>query len=750
MRYISTVEHMPTNQVLKRLEIAQEKLIALFQPNFDSNLAKKICLALTYPYPFTSIAPWVKRNIIPEETKLEFGISEFSLSILPFSKPVEMRCLAEVISLSALTEETILQALGVVKNVFELLSDESMLVYDFKSYSDIYHIAYPLSGKFDINQKFHMGLALGFKSGMPINLKAYFDLLSEGKERANDKVKDIFDYLSLPGYDKLMELSYSMWDEPVFRGVGMDFSPDKGKNIRIYIPQQHFNQNELIRLLAESNLGDSITFLDMFNRIMLNGVNELQNRPTYISIIFSEHLPNQPIIKFDLFLPPWYPNDSDCFSAIHQLLSGLKLDPCIYDNAVRVLAGDQYLERLSFLHQYISIDFIPNVRLPKINIYLRPIGLETPSMDPRYYPRIASRSRLEEQRDLAVQRVITFLEAQRATGFAELKHRMIFPKKYGFSASNEYHEGLVFQLSIVCDALLRAKQAGFIVDEAGLISDIQKIVDARCIKDCVGWKYFPTLYELPPDADDLGQILQVLVQSKWDCISELCDPAIELLLEQGSNPDGSLETWIVDKSDTSPHTIAMLNAISNSWRDSQDVEVIANILYGLYLYNPKKFEYNIKNGIEFIAKMQNPEGFWNSTWYCGQLYGTYVSSRLIGAVNPSHPALFNVASFLTDQTKSSKMDNPTDVALGLLTSSVLVRCGIKFNKIMIERAIKYILNNQLNDGSWNASPFIQMDTNRALSLIGLAQPNIITYGSSTLASAFCLKALADCSQINQI
>ncbi len=126
---------MQTNQVLKRLEIAQGKLIALLQPNFDNNLAKKLCLALTYPYPFTGILPWAKKDI-PGETKLEFGISEFSISISP-SKSTELRCLAEVVSLSALTKEITHQALGIGKNVFELLSDESLLVYDFKSFSEL-------------------------------------------------------------------------------------------------------------------------------------------------------------------------------------------------------------------------------------------------------------------------------------------------------------------------------------------------------------------------------------------------------------------------------------------------------------------------------------------------------------------------------------------------------------------------------------------------------------------------------------
>lgn len=741
-----TVKPRQSNQVIKRFEIAREKLFTLLEKfgDYENEFITEASLSLTYPNPFHDILN-LDNLYNSNDGSLEFGISEFSLSISS-SKSAELRCLAEVINSKNSNQNTISQIHDISQNLFQFLSKETSESYNFSLFSDIYHIIYPLSHQFvHDRQKIQMGLALGFKQDTPINIKAYFDLLFEGEDSSKAKVKKIFNYLSLQGYEKLVELANKMWYNPVYRGVGIDFSPNKGRNIRIYFPGKNINQTKLEKLLVESNLAENIDYLILFNDILLKGVKEFQNWPTFISIIFSEHIPNKPIIKFDLFLPPWYHDDYECSDAIHQLLSELKLNSSMhhYDQMTQIISENRNLDLYSNLHQFISIDFIPD-ELPKINIYLRPLGLETPSMDHLFYPRLNPKTLLKKQIETMIEQSILFLESQRDTNYAELTHHMTFPKKFGFKGPKEQHEGFVFQIAVVCDALINACKSGFAIDNDGLTNDIHKLVDAKCEDIPGGWKYFPSLYELPPDADDLGQILQVLVLSSCDHVSELCDPAIKLLLEHCSNQDGSLETWIIDKNDDSPYNIAMLNAINNSWGKSHDVEVMANILYALFLYNFTNFQNTIERGVEFIIDMQDSEGFWESTWYCGQFYATYVCTRLIAAINPNHNALKKVADFMVNSKKNqNRYESSLDIALKLLTISELINCGIKIEQSLIKDTSKILLNKQLTGGCWEASPFIQMDTNRALSWIGLAQPNIITYGSSTLSTAFCLKALVN-------
>lgn len=739
--------------ILKRYDIAREILVALLRPYFgmeSDQLAAKLCFVLFYPRHRQSIVPWSPETAL-EKAPFEFGVSEFSLSFVS-GRPAELRCLAEVVSRCGLTEENLLKALEIGRGIFELLACESGVAYDFNTFSSIFRLAYPATGHFKQDRDFRMGLALGFAPGHPIALKTYLDLRAEGQHCALAKADEAFKSLELPGQDKLTALTRLLGGTRLIRGMGMDFSPQHSRNLRVYLLGQQLTRMKLHRLLTEAGLDNGIEHLTLFNHLVLNDLEEFPPHPMLVSVGFSERLPHgKPIIKWDVFLPPWYPDDETCFDMVRQLLSAFDLDWSAYEQVASIVAASQPLERLRCVHQYLSIDFLPNGQA-KVNVYFRPVGLETSHMDPHYRPRLVTYSPAEEQRVETIRRTISFLEGQRSVAYPELVHRMAFPSKGGFGGPLEQHKGLVFQLALICDALIHAKQAGLVVDAIGLARDIQTLVEARCRDVQGGWKYFPTLRELPPDADDLGQILQVLVQSGWSKVSELCDPAIELLFEQGSHSEGSLETWIVDRDDPSSHTQAMLDAIATHWGSGPDVEVMANMLYGLYLYDASRFRVRIEKGLEVVTTMQQAGGHWISTWYTGLFYGTYVCTRLIGAVKPSHPALARVAGFLkSSQTKAGGWGvgtgNPTDTALGLLTLTALVEAEAHMDPVVADRAVAFLEKRQLGDGRWEATPFIQMDTNRALSSIGLAQPRIITYSSSTLTSALCLKALSHYAQI---
>src|SRR6185369_3155358 len=108
------------------------------------------------------------------------------------------------------------------------------------------------------------------------------------------------------------------------------------------------------------------------------------------------------------------------------------------------------------------------------------------------------------------------------------------------------------------------------------------LIESRQRSGIGGWKYFPELRELPPDADDLAQIMHVL--HRWgrrDAIDAYCTRPLEVVLNDNSHPDGSFETWIVPKSNRSGDEDLQERWIEMAWGSGPDAEVMANLLYAL-------------------------------------------------------------------------------------------------------------------------------------------------------------------------
>jgi len=345
----------------------------------------------------------------------------------------------------------------------------------------------------------------------------------------------------------------------------------------------------------------------------------------------------------------------------------------------------------------------------------------------------------------SIQKSISYLEDQRSSGFVEAIHHMIFPKKAGFIGDVEKQEGKTFQLAIINNALMDADSLGFQIDKSGVKEDIRYILNHKYRDARGGWKYFPNLPEIPPDADDLAEILQVLFKFKLDNISEICDEAISIVFDQNYNSNGSFETWIMDSTSSDLSHKLMLQAIDTKWGKGPDIEVIANLLYALYIYNPDRYKNVIQRGVKFITKNIKKAGYWSATWYCGKFYGTFVCSRIISAINPKLKILNKVHKFLRNSEKKSggwgsRKSNPTDTALVLLILT-LSNKKLSLKLKLINRALNYLLKNQLPSGRWKGTYFIQMDPNRCFNISNIRNFSTIKYKSDTITTAISLKAL---------
>jgi len=162
-----------------------------------------------------------------------------------------------------------------------------------------------------------------------------------------------------------------------------------------------------------------------------------------------------------------------------------------------------------------------------------------------------------------------------------------------------------------------------------------------------------------------------------------------------------------------------------------DVEVVANFLYALFLYDGEKYFGAIKKGVDYLISEQNIDGSWKSRWYYGKYYGTYVCLRLL---NCFPKEFFETKQKSLDFLKTSQNENGSfGSEENLIMSTSFARLSLNFfpsenSTINFRNSERFLLNNQLIDGSWKAENFIKPKNNEP-------------YKSKTLTTAFVLKSL---------
>jgi len=347
--------------------------------------------------------------------------------------------------------------------------------------------------------------------------------------------------------------------------------------------------------------------------------------------------------------------------------------------------------------------------------------------------------------DLAWQALHYMIE-QWHVGFGEARHVMEFPPEAGFSGP-QYQRGDVFQRALFADILCDADhvlsgQLCSVID-----GEIRYLLEQRARGRC-GWSYFANLPELPADADDLAQIVQVLWRSgHQDEIQQYCAEPIAILLEDNRHADGSIETWILPGSGLTEAERRQAEFARTTWGTGPDPDVMANLLYALSLINQEQFQDQIQSGLTYLIKRQKADGSWNSTWYHGPFYGTYVCVRLLIRVSPECEAIRLAADFLArGQSADGNWGNPLDTCLALLGLACVQTTRFAASRYddLAGRALAY-LQASYKDGSWPRCEFIRMDTGRA----SRSQSPVLSYGSRTMTTALVLKAALSWHRLEQ-
>ena len=337
---------------------------------------------------------------------------------------------------------------------------------------------------------------------------------------------------------------------------------------------------------------------------------------------------------------------------------------------------------------------------------------------------------------------LQYIVGQWHLGFGEARHIMEFPPELGFSGP-QYQRGDTFQRALIADTLCDVNTE--LQDALRVVLDYEvNYLLGRRGPDVGGWSYFPDLAELPPDADDLAQVMQALWCSGHRReIAEYFDKPLSIVLE-GAHADGSFETWIIPRSNRTAREMRQLDFAQRMWGTGADPEVMANLLYALALIDRKRYSDEIERGARYLMKRQSPEGSWESTWYHGPFYGTYACLRLLSQTEFARDSVQKAAVFLRQSQNSDGgwgvgvPSNALDTSLALLGLATLQRDPLDSQQDLVNasRALRYLQQQADGDGSLPSCKFIQMEVGRAIQ-----QPSeVLSYGSRTMTTVFALKA----------
>ncbi|WP_375510714.1 prenyltransferase/squalene oxidase repeat-containing protein [uncultured Nostoc sp.] len=346
---------------------------------------------------------------------------------------------------------------------------------------------------------------------------------------------------------------------------------------------------------------------------------------------------------------------------------------------------------------------------------------------------------------------LRFIVQQWRFGFGEARHIMHLTQEEEFSAAQEYHYGDVFQRALIADALCDANQLLHGQFQQVINYEASYLVNCRLTSGIGGWSYFSSVPELAPDADDLGQVIQVLLRAGRKAeVAEYCETPLAVLLQDNVRADGSFETWIVPATGRTPQQERQVEFNQYKWGTGPDNEVMANLLYALMLYDQERFTQTIWHGMTYLESQQQGDGSWVSRWYYGSYYGTYVCLRLFAVAQPNSPTIQRALSFLRSHQRDDggwglkDESDPLSTALALLGLAIAQECnGDTGDLNRVERALVYLQHSQGDDNSWPSIQFIRPRMNEP-------------YGSRTITSTYVVKAaiawnrLLDNASVNQL
>ncbi len=157
-----------------------------------------------------------------------------------------------------------------------------------------------------------------------------------------------------------------------------------------------------------------------------------------------------------------------------------------------------------------------------------------------------------------------------------------------------------------------------------------------------------------------------------------------------------------------PFPLGMLYMSASSIWCKPEISVSAMAGLALLSIDPGRHGDALRSVKDFIIGAKDKEGFWESCWWDGRIYGTWICCEFLvkhGDVRAVEKSTRWICSQITEEGGWGDCygggADPFNTALALAT--LLLSSGRSNYSASIQKGIEWLLNAQAKDGSWTAS-----------------------------------------------